>query len=484
MKKITIAEMKRQLERISEEVSEQFILIGGLAVNQYVVKRKSHDIDLICNYEKAIQIIDKVYPTTEWIHSETNENEYRPSYKIKHKIYDDYPVVKFGPKIIERGGYNYLNWDMLSTNTLKFKYQNKTLENILIPTMEALCYTKIVSFLGRDKENKNKLRQDLRDIKELTNLDDFRFNNFLNLIKKNKFEEQITSKFHIRLSYLNESLHNSNFGELITLFHNANINIKQENLIKMNQIISDDNKALKNKNIKLVAFDLDGTLIKGIRHSWTTVWNILKINNQEQKNRKKQFREKKLSYIKWCELDANDFIKKNLQRKHFSQIKESKMCSVTKNLREAIIKLKQQGIRTAIISGGIDTLLYTMIPDANELFDDILINKFIFDKTDKFISISPTEYDWDDTKIGVVGKKRGLERICEKYSINLKDTAFVGDDVNDFQAMHEAKLKILYTKEGRELENIPHKISMITDNNLMKVVDKILNPILTEEQVD
>ena len=181
MAKITIAEMKKQLKRISDRVSEKFILIGGLAVNQYVITRNSHDIDLICDYEEAIDIIKNVYPSSEWNHYEINEDEYRPSYNIKHKRNDKYPIVKFGPKIIERGGYDFLNWDLLSENAISFKYKGQSLENILVPTIEALCYTKIVSFLGRDIKNKNKLRQDLSDIKDLTNNDNFKFNLLLNL---------------------------------------------------------------------------------------------------------------------------------------------------------------------------------------------------------------------------------------------------------------------------------------------------------------
>jgi HAD superfamily phosphoserine phosphatase-like hydrolase len=229
--------------------------------------------------------------------------------------------------------------------------------------------------------------------------------------------------------------------------------------------------------IRLVAFDLDGTLIKGIRYSWSIVWNHLNVDNQALEQRKEQFRKKELSYLEWCRLDSEAFKKHGLNNNHFKEIVKSHSLELTKNLREGLLELKNSGIKIAIISGGIDALLYELLPDADELFDEIFINRFIFSDDGRLKKISATEYDWDDSKVGVVGKSRGLERLCEKYDISIDDAAFVGDDHNDIEAMKIAGLKIFYCEDNRESidDDLPEETVIITENDLLKVVDRILH---------
>ena len=240
-----------------------------------------------------------------------------------------------------------------------------------------------------------------------------------------------------------------------------------------------------------ILFDLDGTLIKGIRHGWTMVWNILKGPGdtelqEKQKRRKKRFQEGEISYLDWCREDGESCRELGLTRDHFKKLGGINHVSLTKNLREGLRKLRERGIKTAIISGGIDALLYELLPDADDLFDDILINQFIFSEDGIFEYISATEYDWDDSKVGVVGKRRGLERLCEKHGVAISDSAFVGDDLNDIEAMRAAGLKIFYcgdTREFRDSKNtaLPRNISIIPSNDFMRVVERILSKKAIDE---
>lgn len=469
MSYIDIAEAKKQIIRISKSLNNPLLLIGGLAVNQYVVTRISQDIDLVCDYETSRDLVVKLYPSNEWTNTEINEDEYRPSFIIQHKLKSDYPIIKFGPKIVERGSYKYLDWDALNKETARFKYNKIILENIHVPTVEALCYMKIVSFIGRSDNQIQKLRQDLWDIRELMNIDSFRLGVFLNLIIKNDFALELESKFHERLKFINETLDNCNIGTIVKLFSKS---IMLKNNIQINSpFINEDTK------VNLVVFDLDGTLIKGIRHSWTLLWNELNVDNKAQLQRKEKFCKGELSYLEWTRLDCDDLIKLGLNKSHFRKIVKNGKCSLTKNLVPAIQKLRENGIKTAIISGGIDALLYELLPEAQMLFDEIFINRFIFNNEGKLLSINATEYDWDDNKLGVVGKNRGLERICEKYDIPIEKSVFVGDDLNDFKAMRKAGTKIFYCGDCREFKNeqLPMGIILIPENDLMKVVDKVLS---------
>jgi HAD superfamily phosphoserine phosphatase-like hydrolase len=483
---IDIAEAKKQLQQISEMLEKPLLLIGGLAVNQYVVTRKSQDIDLICDYETAQHLVEKLYPTVEWSINDMNEDEYRPSFHVRHKHDEKYPIIKIGPKITERGSYRFLDWDALQEGAKPFSFKKTPLQKILVPSMESLCYTKLISFLGRSKDHTEKLRQDLGDIRELTNVDSFQLGVFLNHIAKNNFGEELESSFLNRLHLLDESLDNSNLGKLLKLFSNA-IPASSATTTHNYKAPIQPKPTIPptSSGIRLVAFDLDGTLIKGIRHSWTLAWKVLKVGNKKQKDRKRKFQNRKLSYLEWCRLDCKDFIKYGLKKSHFHEIVEHYNCVLTKNARSAIEKLRDHGVKTAIISGGIDTLLYALLPDADNLFDEILINRFLYKDDGTLHTISATEYDWDYTKVGVVGKKRGLERICEKYNISIKNAAFVGDDLNDFEVMKGAGVRIFYCSDNREFpdEHLPAGITFIPENDLMKVAERILYPP-TEEQMD
>lgn len=475
MNYINIAEAKNQIARISACIHEPLLLVGGLAVNQYIVTRNSQDIDLICDYDTSLFIVNELYPTYEWNRFEANEDEYRPSFIIKHKTNKNYPTIKFGPKITERGSYRFLNWDELNVDVNKFAHNRNTYVNINIPSFEALCYMKFVSFLGRSEIQIDKLKQDLQDIKDLSNIDNFRLGIFLNYIIKNNLIDEIQSKFKNRLQLVNESFTNCNLETVTKMF--------------MNSVASEENirNSIKSQNTKskIVIFDLDGTLIKGIRHSWTLVWNELGPINEIHTKRKKDFYEGKLSYLEWARLDCEELIGLGLTKSHFKKIVQDGKCSLTKNLIPAIKKLRDNDIITAIISGGIDALLYELLPESDELFDDILINKFIFSEDGKLQSISATEYDWDDKKLGTVGKNRGLTRLCEKYNIKIEDSVFVGDDLNDFAAMSSAGKKFFYCGDAREFktEQLPLGIILMPDNNLLKVADRILSDSTEEMDI-
>lgn len=176
-----------------------------------------------------------------------------------------------------------------------------------------------------------------------------------------------------------------NFGILTSLFYNC---IKSERL---------SFKCSTNDKF-LVAFDVDGTLIKNIRHSWALLWESLGVESSLFEQRKKDFINGKLSYLEWASLDCKTLKANGLKRDHITKIVATQKCSLTNNLIEAIKLLKNQGAIVAIISGGVDTLLYEKLPEANDLFNDIFINHFVFDDKGNLVSISPTEYDWDDSK--------------------------------------------------------------------------------------
>ncbi|MDR2408523.1 MAG: AAA family ATPase [Bacteroidales bacterium] len=181
MNTIDSADAKEQLDRIDEILSEKHLLIGGLAVQFFHPARESKDIDLVCSHEVRTKIIDKLYPSDIWEVVDANRDEYRPNYRIKHKL--NGLVISFGPKITEREPYKDIKWDLiLKEYSIPFiKSKDETFSKIYIPQADALAYTKLISFINRQGD---KCEQDLKDFVDLTNNKRCSIDVLYNLIKR------------------------------------------------------------------------------------------------------------------------------------------------------------------------------------------------------------------------------------------------------------------------------------------------------------
>lgn len=131
-KPIDRAIAKSELERINDVLQEPHLLIGGLAVQQFYTARDSKDIDLVCEFETARQILDALYPSRDWKVEDKQGNEYRPSFQIRHKV-ENLGTIIFGPKISERTPYSHIDWNALKQGAEPFETASGHLKNILVP---------------------------------------------------------------------------------------------------------------------------------------------------------------------------------------------------------------------------------------------------------------------------------------------------------------------------------------------------------------
>lgn len=187
---------KDQLLRIDPLLQGPHILIGGLAVQKFIVTRDSKDIDLVCSYDTARAIVKVLYPSDEWDVKEVNDDAYRPSFVVRH-LFKDYGEIAFGPKVTERTPYKYIDWNHLLTNSIPFNLAGRDLTNIRIPSCSDLAFTKLISFLGRDKTSLTKRTNDLQDLVDLTNQRDFSSRDFLALTSKHEADSYIRENFKL-----------------------------------------------------------------------------------------------------------------------------------------------------------------------------------------------------------------------------------------------------------------------------------------------
>ncbi len=195
----------------------------------------------------------------------------------------------------------------------------------------------------------------------------------------------------------------------------------------------------RNDRCKMIIFDLDGTLIKGegFRYSWKNIWQFLKIPDGLRIKYYNEYVEiGSITYQEWCEKCVKEFMNRRLKIEDFKKITSD--VYLTKNFYNTINTIKENNIKIAIISGGVDTFLQELIPDYKNIFDEVFINKLLFNSNGYLSGVIPTEYDFQ-------GKFDGILFLSECWKICLSQVAFVAEGRNDefvFQRLNELNMGI------------------------------------------
>jgi HAD superfamily phosphoserine phosphatase-like hydrolase len=183
---------------------------------------------------------------------------------------------------------------------------------------------------------------------------------------------------------------------------------------------------------KLVAFDIDGTLLQGdyYKWSWPLVWSHLGYSDNDRRDLMNKYLQVIKAggsgwhdaYRKWCDESAVHFKRQGLKRSDFAAITSGLRPVI--GLRETIRQLKAAGMKLAIISGGIDQFITEKLSDYQDEFDYVHVNKFLFDGEGLFTRIEPTHYDFK-------GKLNAVLEICGNSGLTTEQVVFVGDGFND-----------------------------------------------------
>lgn len=216
IERIPIKDAKEELKRINEILDSPKLLIGGIAVNQFIVERISMDIDLIVDFDTANSIIATLYPSLDWNKIDKNQDELRPSYEIVNRANSDL-IIRFGPKILQREPYEYVDWNILSEGAKSFKFKNFELKNILVPTPVNLSFTKLISYAARKQSNPKKAIVDLDDFANLTNQEGWNTIDFYTLVNRMSAFEYLNSTLEFTPDEKG-ILENSSFYQLLNLF--------------------------------------------------------------------------------------------------------------------------------------------------------------------------------------------------------------------------------------------------------------------------
>jgi len=214
---------------------------------------------------------------------------------------------------------------------------------------------------------------------------------------------------------------------------------------------------------KLIIFDIDGTIARHIS-SWRYIHEKLGLWHEQAYRYQEKFLAGKISYRKFCELDAAHW--KGLPERKIREI--FKKVPYAKNAARYIKKLKKKGFKLAAISTGLQYIAHRIKKDLK--FDYVLSNKLISRKgilTGK-------------AKINIIHGAKGkiLRKILNKFHVKPHEVICVGDSSGDiplikhsgysiaFNSSDDAFSKVVnYNCKTKDFKEVFKKIEEIQGHN-------------------
>ena len=208
---------------------------------------------------------------------------------------------------------------------------------------------------------------------------------------------------------------------------------------------------------KLVCFDLDGTLVDGTVFVWQTLHDYFQTDEARRWDAINKAHSHEITYEEWFNHDLELLGERGATRDGI--LDAIAPMRLVPGARETLAALRQRGFKLAVISGSLQIVLDTLLPDYD--FDHVLINRLLFDDRGYIAGGVATEYD-------MARKAQGLEMIAAKESIPLESCVFVGDNYNDLAAMRAAGLGIAFNCKSEELAQIADVV--VTGKDLREIL--------------
>ena len=212
--------------------------------------------------------------------------------------------------------------------------------------------------------------------------------------------------------------------------------------------------------IKLVVFDMDGTLLEP-RSCWAYLHDYFGTDNSEML---KLYIEHKISDQHFVKSDLKlwqNSTGDNVNEKYINKILDE--IKPIKGAKELINELHSQNIKTVIISGGIQYLANKWARLWN--MERALANELIDDKTGKLHAI-----------INVRGNTKGpvMEKLLTDMNIQTDEVISVGDTVVDLPLFERSAFSISVNTENKKMiENTDYHHKKRDLSDLIPIIMKI-----------
>lgn len=218
---------------------------------------------------------------------------------------------------------------------------------------------------------------------------------------------------------------------------------------------------------KLIVFDIDGTITKHISswryiHEALNLWDALAFKYQEQ------FLKGRISYRKFCELDAAHWkgIKDIRLRKIFKRV------PYAKNVTSCVSKLKKMGFKLVAISTGLQYI-------ADRIKDEL--------KFDYVISNRLNIYNGCLTGGVTINISHGakgvvMKKIIKKFHIKPSEVIVVGDSAGDSSLAKYSGYSIAFNSSDKEFSQVVDYECKTKD--FMEIFDCVLSVLFKQQCVN
>jgi len=190
---------------------------------------------------------------------------------------------------------------------------------------------------------------------------------------------------------------------------------------------------------RLIIFDIDGTITKHVS-SWRLIHEKLNLWNKETSKYQDRFSAGKISYKRFCELDAACW--KGIDEKEI--IKLFKPIEYSNNAKKYIKQLKKDGFKLAVVSTGLQ-YIPDIIKDELEL-DYVIANRLLSRKgilTGK-VEINITH--------GAKGKT--VKDILKRFNLKSHQAIGIGDTEGDISLAKNTGYSIAFNSSSKMLSDI------------------------------
>lgn len=212
--------------------------------------------------------------------------------------------------------------------------------------------------------------------------------------------------------------------------------------------------------IKLVAFDLDGTLVKE-KSSWRKVHEFFGTEAKSDEGLK-LYEEGKINYEQFVAHDLSLW-PKGISRDVFTYIFNK--TPLNEGAKEVMAEIKRRGKLVAIVSSGIDLLAEKV---SKELGVDLFVaNKIVFDEEGRSAGVGISFVELNK-------KGEALLKLLEKINIKPQEVLGVGDSKFDLSFLKVCGYSVLLRQNGN-MGNEKNEVNFVIDSlqELIKVIDII-----------
>ena len=211
---------------------------------------------------------------------------------------------------------------------------------------------------------------------------------------------------------------------------------------------------MTNKKIKLIFFDLEGTIFNKVikftkgdtaPSAWTLIAQHLgeKALEEEEETKEKWTNHKYSGYVEWMEDTIKIHQKYGLTQKFFNNVMKS--IEYHRGVKEVFNELNKKGYITSLISGGFKA-------QADRAQKDLKINhsfaacEYFWDKEGSLVhwNLLPCDYK---------GKVDFMKLIMQEHGLSPEECLFVGDGRNDVFLAKEVGTSIAFNA-AEELQRV------------------------------